>query len=159
MVFSHDSKLIASSSDDQTIRIWDATSAHCLLRINAGKVNRVKSFDLTDSYLELDRGTIQLSLVLLEIPAEPSPEAPQFQGCSISSDRMWITWNAEKLLWLPPEYRPQAFDVTLSDISIGCASGRVLLFVLIVGDSPIPPPTARPVFMLYSNRDNTYEYG
>ncbi|KAF4222482.1 hypothetical protein CNMCM6457_001372 [Aspergillus fumigatiaffinis] len=128
VVFSQDTKLVASSSDDQTVRIWDTANAHCLLMVNTGRINRVKSFDLTDSYLELDRGTIHLSSISLAMPAEPSPKAPKFQGCSISSDRMWITWNEEKLLWLPPEYRPHAFDVTLSDICIGCASGRVLLF-------------------------------
>jgi WD40 repeat protein len=30
VTFSHDSKLLASSSGDHTIRVWDATSDQCL---------------------------------------------------------------------------------------------------------------------------------
>jgi WD40 repeat protein len=30
VVFSHDSTLLASASDDETVKIWDATSGECL---------------------------------------------------------------------------------------------------------------------------------
>ncbi|KAF7164512.1 hypothetical protein CNMCM6106_001030 [Aspergillus hiratsukae] len=128
VVFSHDSKLVASASDDQTVKIWDATSGHCVQTFNAGRVATVKSFDITNSHLELNSGTIHLSSVSRAIPAKPNPEALKYQGCGISADETWITWDTGNLLWLPPEYRPGVFDATLSAICLGCDSGRVLIF-------------------------------
>ncbi|GFF59902.1 hypothetical protein IFM51744_10092 [Aspergillus udagawae] len=128
VAFSYDSKLVASASTDVTVKIWDAASGHCLQTVNAGGITRVKSFCRTNSYVELDRGTMRLSLVSLAIPAEHSSEAPAFRGCGISSDRAWITWDTANLLWLPHEYRPYTIDTTVSAISIGCKTGRVPVF-------------------------------
>ena len=126
--FSHDSRLLASASDDGTVRIWDATDGQCLQIIYAGRVGSIKSFDITNSYLEMDRGTICLSLSSDQRRTEVVPELPRFKGYGVSSDDTWITWNSDNLLWLPPEYRPVTTAVGLSNICIGCSSGRVLTF-------------------------------
>ncbi|PKX91184.1 uncharacterized protein P174DRAFT_495537 [Aspergillus novofumigatus IBT 16806] len=100
VVFLHDSKLVASASLDMMVMTWDATSGHCLQTVNAGRLARVESFDLTNLYLELYCGTIRLSLGSPVIPAE----APKFSACGISSDGIWITWDTGNLLYLPSEY-------------------------------------------------------
>ncbi|KMK59296.1 hypothetical protein Y699_00497 [Aspergillus fumigatus Z5] len=46
-----------------TVKIWDATSGHCLQMVNAGGVIRVKSFAHINSYVELDYGIIGLSFL------------------------------------------------------------------------------------------------
>ncbi|KAB8253536.1 WD40-repeat-containing domain protein [Aspergillus pseudonomiae] len=129
-VFSGDSKIVASASYDCTVKVWDVTSGHCLQTVYAGSVVEVKSFDPTNCYLELNSGAIHLSFESCTTPVEPTPEAPTFQGCGISPDRVWITSDAANLLWLPPEYRPRAFDATQSSICLGCPTGRVLIFGL-----------------------------
>jgi WD40 repeat protein len=128
VAFLYNSKLIASALTDVTVKIWDAASSHYLQTVNARGITRVKSFCRTNSYIELDRGTMRLSLVSLTIPTEHSSEAPAFLGCGISSDHAWITWDTANLLWLPHEYRPYTIDTTVSAISIGCKTGRVLVF-------------------------------
>ncbi|OJJ78664.1 WD40 repeat domain-containing protein [Aspergillus glaucus CBS 516.65] len=42
VIFSHDSKLLASASYDDTIRVWDARSGQCLQTLNFGRVVIVK---------------------------------------------------------------------------------------------------------------------
>ncbi|PSR81436.1 heterokaryon incompatibility protein-domain-containing protein [Coniella lustricola] len=49
-------------------------------------------------------------------------------GYGISSDRRWILRDAENLIWLPFEYRPDCYIIAGSRIAIGCSSGRVLCF-------------------------------
>jgi WD40 repeat protein len=128
VVFSRDSKLVASASFDGTVKIWDAASSHCLQTANVGGITRVKSFCRTNSYVELDCGTMRLTLDSLAIPAEHGSEAPAYRGWGISSDRAWITWDTGNLLWLPHEYRPYTIDTTVSAISIGSRTGRVVVF-------------------------------
>ncbi|KAF2462696.1 uncharacterized protein BDR25DRAFT_363700 [Lindgomyces ingoldianus] len=47
------------------------------------------------------------------------------QGIGISSDRMWITYNSENILWLPSEYRQSCVTVSKNMIGIGTSHGRV----------------------------------
>ncbi|KAI7970505.1 hypothetical protein EIK77_005223 [Talaromyces pinophilus] len=130
IAFSYDSKFLASTSDNWTVKVWDAKTGRCLQTLNIGRFASVKSFDTTNSYLELDVGLFRLSLVSDIGLAEPNHEVPLFEGYSVSSDRTWITWNSERLLWLPPEYRPSTpTAISLSTMCFGCHSGRVLLFM------------------------------
>lgn len=93
IIFSHDSKLLASASYDDTIRVWDARSGQCLQTLNFGRVVIVKSFDITNTYLSTDHGTMYLSPVSEETQAETDLEIPRFQGYGVSSDHTWITWK------------------------------------------------------------------
>lgn len=127
VIFSHDFKILASASDDKTVKVWDVGNGQCLQTLHIEHIVSVKSFDFTNSYLSTDKGTIHLSPVSDERFTELDPEIPRFQH-GISSDRTWITWSSEDLLWLPLEHRPSTYTVALSNICIGWASGRVLIF-------------------------------
>jgi hypothetical protein len=55
-------------------------------------------------------------------------QQPIHQGIGISSDRTWITHNAQKRLWLPSEYRPARSAVSGRCVAIGTGSGHVWIF-------------------------------
>ncbi|EED16082.1 katanin P80 subunit, putative [Talaromyces stipitatus ATCC 10500] len=133
VIFSHDSKLLASASFDRTVNVWDASTGQCLQALDIGRVTSVKSFDITNSYLETDNGTVYSSLVADIGLTNTDSGVPRFEGYNVSPNNICITWNSEYLLWLPPKYRPYSTAVSLSTICFGCRSGRVLLFTL---DSP-----------------------
>ena len=124
VAFSADSKLVVSGSHDRTIKIWDAATGREMQTLTIGTILCNISFDITGAYLNTDIGVIALD-TLLALDAAPSAPA---QGCGLSSDGIWTTWDSKNLLWLPTEYRPQQSVVFASTVAIGCVSGRVLIF-------------------------------
>ena len=124
VAFSADSKLVVSGSDDRTIKVWDAATGREMQTLAIGTILYNISFDITGAYLNTDIGVIVLDTLLA---LDTAPSAPA-QGCGVSSDDIWTTWNSENLLWLPTEYRPRRSLVSASTVAIGCASGRVLIF-------------------------------
>ncbi|KAL7920860.1 hypothetical protein ACQKWADRAFT_152275 [Trichoderma austrokoningii] len=97
VVFSPNGQRLASGSYDSTVRVWDANSGACLQTLE-GHSGRVSSVVF-------------------------SPNGHY----DISSDETWITKDDKPLVWLPVEYRPTASAVFGAVVTIGCASGRVLV--------------------------------
>ncbi|PVH90149.1 putative katanin P80 subunit, partial [Periconia macrospinosa] len=128
VAFSHDSARLASASGDKTVKIWDARSGECLQTLSIGKRLYRISFDITGSYLHTDIGPIEISVspgLSSPPPSNPEPQNPQYQGLALSADGVWITYNSENLVWLPPEYRPTCAAVSGETIGVGVESGRV----------------------------------
>ena len=126
VAFSHDSAQLASASDDKTVKVWDASSGECLQTLRIGRALQRISFDVTDSYLHTDIGTMDISALSGSItPAILKHHNPVYQGLALSSDGVWITYNSENLVWLPPEYRPSCSAVSGKTIGIGIGTGRV----------------------------------
>ncbi|KAK3942456.1 hypothetical protein QBC46DRAFT_426235 [Diplogelasinospora grovesii] len=127
VAFSPDSKQVVSASRDRTVKIWDALTGQCLQTLDVSRELEAISFDSTGSCLLTDIGDI----VLPPPPADTALAAPQtarFQRCGLSLDGVWITWNSENMLWLPPEYRRSCSAVAGSTVVIGTDSRRVLVF-------------------------------
>lgn len=100
-----------SASGDQTIKLWDTAKWQCLQTFDMGSILNTLLLDTTGSYLHTDIGTILLDTSLsantTSIKSLPrSPKQLSYTGYSVSPDGAWITWNSDKLIWLPPEYRP-----------------------------------------------------
>ncbi|KAF2262809.1 WD40 repeat-like protein [Lojkania enalia] len=100
VAFSHDSTRLASGSGsgmpwgDNTVKIWDVSSGECLHTLE-GHSNRVNSVAFSHNSTRLASGS-----------GSAWGDSMIYQGLGLSSDRTWITYNSENLLWLPSEYRP-----------------------------------------------------
>ena len=126
VVFSHDSTRLASASD-RTTKIWNASSGECLQTLSIGKALYGILFDITNSYLHTEIGTIDISALSdsITLPNISEPHNPQYQGPAVSTYRVWITHESENLVWLPSEYRPECSVVSGKTIGIGVGTGRV----------------------------------
>ncbi|KAF7514113.1 hypothetical protein GJ744_004438 [Endocarpon pusillum] len=128
VAFSHNSAQLASASEDHTIRIWDASSGDCQYTLSIGKPLYNISFDTTGSYLHTELGLLAIDApsALNITPDRIERKNPRYQGVGLSSNRAWITYNSENLIWLPPEYRPSCSAVSgRGTMGIGLESGKV----------------------------------
>ena len=125
VAFSHDSARLASGSGDKTVRIWDASSGECLQTLIIGKTLDRISFDISNSYLHTDIGTIGISIPSGSRLSNSKPQSPQYKGLGLSSDDEWITYDSENLLWLPLEYRSLCSAVSGNMIGIGVRTGKI----------------------------------
>ncbi|KAF2175869.1 WD40 repeat-like protein, partial [Zopfia rhizophila CBS 207.26] len=127
VAFSHDSARLASASDDKTVKIWDASIGECLQTLKVDKAFYRISFDISDSYLHTEIGTIDISAPSGSntLPTTSEPHNPKYQGLALSSDGVWIKYNSKDPVWLPSEYRPLCSAVSGKTIGIGVGTGRV----------------------------------
>ncbi|PSN58849.1 hypothetical protein BS50DRAFT_595118 [Corynespora cassiicola Philippines] len=132
VAFSPDSQQLASASDDKTVKIWDSTSGKCLQTISVDTFLHTIAFDADGSSLHTDIGTIAINAPMALSSSNMTDisvaEQAQFQGVALSSDEVWITYNSQNIVWLPPEYRPSASAVSGTRIGIGVGTGRIWMF-------------------------------
>ncbi|KAI9770859.1 MAG: hypothetical protein M1839_003022 [Geoglossum umbratile] len=127
VTFSHDSARLASASQDRTVKIWDTSSGECLQTLSIGRTLFNISIDITGLYLHTEIGTIAIdtSTTSSIMPSIIDPQSSRYKGWGLSSDKAWITYNSENLMWLPSEYRPSCWAVSGKTIGIGVGSGKV----------------------------------
>ncbi|KAF1938755.1 hypothetical protein EJ02DRAFT_353829, partial [Clathrospora elynae] len=127
--FSHDSTRLASASGDSTVKIWDASSGACLQTLD--NLTSSVAFNSTSSHLHTNNSVITIIASPRSNESMTQLQQPIHRDIGISSDRTWITDNAQKLLWLPIEYRPVCSAASGRYIGIGVRSGKVWICCLI----------------------------
>jgi WD40 repeat protein len=113
VAFSHDSAQLASASNNNTVKIWDTHSGACLQTLE-GHSGGVSSASLVS--------------ILASRQSDETVRNPQHSirlEASVSSNRTWVSTNAQNLLWLPTEYRPSCSTVSPTCIGLGTGSGKV----------------------------------
>lgn len=127
VAFSHYPGRVASTSEDQTAKVWDITSGRCLKTFNIGRILRRISFSTCGLYIHTDIGTIDISAVSdpASFPAHAEVQTPRYRGLGLSADCRWITYNSDKLVWIPADYRSSCSVVSGTSIGVGCMDGRV----------------------------------
>ncbi|KAF7505050.1 hypothetical protein GJ744_001269 [Endocarpon pusillum] len=130
VAFSHDSKLLASASHDRTVRIWDAATGTLQQTLTMDDHVSTVSFDITNMILITNIGCFKVNrsqIPSVSISSQEADGKSSYEGLGISGS--WVTWKAQNILWLPPDFRASASDILLtgSTAAIGCQSGRVFI--------------------------------
>ncbi|KAJ5556427.1 hypothetical protein N7494_000342 [Penicillium frequentans] len=118
LAISPDGQLLASSSYDMEVRLWDiATGTLQKTLTTDGLVTKLK-FSEDGSRLSTSRGSLHIR------------DSPSSNSSSTSPDiflgQSWVYLNGKPVLWLPPEARPICTSVRANKVAIGDVTGRVL---------------------------------
>ncbi|KAH8756185.1 WD40-repeat-containing domain protein, partial [Hyaloscypha finlandica] len=130
VAFSHDSKLLASASDGKTVKVWNAATGTLQQTITVDSFVSTLLFDTTNSVLITNIGRIKVDRARIpSFPMSSQEVSSKSDREGLGISRSWITWNDQKLLWLPPGFRSKTSDVsrTGSILAIGCHSGKVFV--------------------------------
>ncbi|KAL4914793.1 WD40-repeat-containing domain protein [Aspergillus aurantiobrunneus] len=121
LAFSPDGRTIAIASKHDSIAVHDVSSGTCQEAFTAC-VQDIR-FSPGGRSLVTDKGLVQLAMSPQLRKTEPSKG---FRAFSVESG--WVTFNKQRIIWLPPEYRDMIFAVYRS--TFDKRSGRMVFIGL-----------------------------
>jgi WD40 repeat protein len=130
---SSDSRLLASGSNDHTIKLWDP-SACKLLQTLEGHSDWVNSVAFSSDSRLLASGSSDHTVKLWDPSTGELRQTLEghsnwvwtenSSGMSILEGK-WLCLHGEKILWLAQEYRPTCLAINDGILALGHKSGRV----------------------------------
>jgi WD40 domain-containing protein/NACHT domain-containing protein/heterokaryon incompatibility protein (HET) len=127
VAFSPDGSIVASGSDDETIKLWDTRTGTEQATLEINSVVTELHFSTDTSRLYTNRGVLNIPSHITYTSIRPSAFSPT-SSQSLFVRNQWILYGTDRLLWLPPDYRPSQIAVYQDIIVFGCSSGRMLFF-------------------------------
>lgn len=131
VAWSHDATRLASASGDGTVKIWKPATGQ-FVSLNVGNVFYHLQFHQCNSdLLHTELGTFDLRTAAMSAVfgfSYTDRLSPTAVGYGLSSDGTWIKYEGKNLLRLPPDYRPSSSAISETAMTIGCSSGRILIF-------------------------------
>ncbi|KAF1810114.1 hypothetical protein P152DRAFT_140064, partial [Eremomyces bilateralis CBS 781.70] len=109
-----------------TVKLWDAGSGALQQTLDIGNIVYALSFSDDGTSLQTDRGSLPILSPLSGGIGVTGIQHPS----SIFVNGHWVSSHTERILWLPPEYRPHCIAVYGDIVAFGYISGRVMTMEL-----------------------------
>ena len=121
VAFSPDGELLASASDDKTVRVWNLATGKELQKFEVKGTVTIMSFSASGPFLETNKGVLQVESYA---PLVSSLWIDTITKAIIQEH--WFTIGSENLVWLPPECRVRCSARQDNILGLGCWSGQVV---------------------------------